>query len=157
MAEPQTIHRCKVRLPRGGFGDLKVIKNRSANVLVVRVDNIEFPLQPGLNEVPAFIVPYAVRQHPIPGTMRPSGEVESYVAVDGVTPDEQMGLVMPLAAATGREDLFDRSPETGKPLDPKRHEYVGVTRSSLVEGAMSRTDLARVLDTGMSGLTPGFD
>lgn len=149
----ETIHRCKVRLPRGGFGDTKIIKNRSAHKLVARVDNIEFPLEPGLNEVPSFIVPYAVKQNPIPGTMRLDGSVESFIAVEGISAEEDMGLVPPPAGR--QDDLFDRTAETGKPLDPKRFEHVQVARSTMVEGMMSRGEVARVLGDQITSV-PGF-
>jgi hypothetical protein len=154
MAE--TIHRPKIRTRNGGFGDTKIIKNRSSNRLVARVDNIEFPLEPGLNEVPAFIVPYAVRQNPIPGTMHIDGSVESYIAIEGLTPEDQMGLVPPVPREYGlADDLFDRNPATGKPLDPKRHEYVGVSRSNLVEGVSGRSEVSRVLGDSLTSV-PGF-
>lgn len=150
----ETIHRPRVRTRNGGFGDTRIVKNRSSNRLVVRVDNCEIPLEPGLNEIPAFAVPYAVRQNPIPGTMHIDGSVQSYVGVEGITPEDQMSLVPPVKTFGRPDDLFDRSPETGKPLDPKRHEHVQVSRSNLVEGVSSRGEVARVLENITS--VPGF-
>ena len=106
IPEKVNVSVCKIKLRFGGHGDVKHIYNRCPNRLKARVDNIEFPLEPGWNLVPSFIVP------------------------------------------------FDRTPETGKPLDMRRHERLNVPRSSLVEGMLSRGNLARDHERV---ITEGFD
>jgi hypothetical protein len=121
------------------FGDMRAIINRTNRDLVARVNNIEYPLKPGRNVVPAFVVPYAVKQNPRPGSMLPTGQVESLVAVEGISAEEDVTMLSPDQVQRGG-DLMNRDV---KPLVGE-HVKVSVPGRSSIEGATAPAVLDKV-------------
>jgi hypothetical protein len=128
------------------FGDAKTIINRTNRVLVVRVNNVEWEIDPGENVVPAFLVPYAVRQHPRPGTMLMTGQSESLIAVPGTTPEELCTMIDP-AADRGNTDLINR---VEQPLVGE-HLVHRVAKSASIEGAMTSAQVQSTLENTQVG------
>jgi len=129
---------------RTGFfhGNVKTVINRTNRTLIVRVNNQEWPLEPGENFVPDFVVPYAVKQHPRAGTMQMTGEFESLVAVPGVTPEDHMGMIDPTQDGRTLTDLIDRD---AQPLKGQQ-EVVKLTRTSAIEGSNGPAQVSRIME-----------
>jgi hypothetical protein len=123
--------------------------NRTSRVLDVRCDGRIFPLQPGENQIPAVVVPYAQRQHPRLGTWE-KGAIygESLVGVIGMTPDEQMTPLLEGHEHLGNEHIDRQAHPFERPM---RHEPMASARTMVdigVNDAVRRSSLISTNDNG---------
>lgn len=132
----------------------KLVKvfNRTSQVLDVRCDGRVFPLQPGLNEIPAVAVPYAQRQHPRMGTFAKGALYgESLIGIPGVTEAEQMTPLLEGHEHKGTERI-DRDEY---PHDrPMRVEPIAGARTAIDAGIAEAVRRSSIISTNDNGGLP---